>query len=58
MISSPDPGMDVAPMAVVGLGGGDLQIERERPVLFVPSHGVPIRGADVTGRLLEVTREA
>lgn len=31
------------------------ELDRDRPTLFVPSHGTPIRGADVTERLRAVT---
>lgn len=31
------------------------EIDRDRPVLFVPSHGAPIRGADVADRLRAAT---
>jgi hypothetical protein len=31
------------------------ELERDRPVLFVPAHGAPLRGADVHDRLLAAT---
>jgi hypothetical protein len=34
------------------------ELERDRPVLFVPSHGAPLRGADVCSRLRAVTDAA
>lgn len=34
------------------------ELERDKPTLFVPSHGVPLRGADVCDRLRAVTEEA
>lgn len=34
------------------------EIDRDEPVLFVPSHGAPIRGAEVGSRLRAVTDAA
>ncbi|MDI1450510.1 hypothetical protein [Polyangium sp. 6x1] len=34
------------------------ELDRDRPVLFVPSHGAPLRGADVCDRLRAVTDAA
>jgi len=34
------------------------ELERDKPTLFVPCHGAPIRGADVAEKLRAVTEEA
>jgi hypothetical protein len=34
------------------------ELDRDRPVLFVPAHGAPLRGADVYSRLRAVTDAA
>jgi hypothetical protein len=34
------------------------ELDKDKPVLFVPSHGAPLRGSDVPARLRAVTDEA
>lgn len=36
----------------------NAELDRDRPVLFVPAHGAPLRGADVCARLRAVTDAA
>jgi phage tail protein X len=36
----------------------NAELARDEPVLFVPSHGAPLRGADVASRLRAVTNAA